>query len=101
MKGETKMALNSKEAIEILESVVGRVGNDEEIESVTADLIDLKDYLLTVDITIDELNEELAKVNEKNRDLLQSNDTLYRQIGHQIIVNERRNKNGFKLKRSN
>ena len=57
------MALNSKEAIEILESVVGRVGNDEEIESVTADLINLKDYLLTVDGTIDELNEELAKVN--------------------------------------
>lgn len=54
------MALNSKEAIEILESVVGRVGNDEEIESVTADLINLKDYLLTVDSTIDELNEELA-----------------------------------------
>ena len=78
------MALNSKEAIEILE----------EIESVTTDLIALKDYLLTVDSTIDELNE-------KNRGLLESNNTLYRQIGHQIIVNERRNKNGFKLKRSN
>ena len=77
------MALNSKEAIEILESVVGRVGNDEEIESVTTDLIALKDYLLTVDSTIDELNEELAKVNEKNRGLLQSNNTLYRQIGRQ------------------
>ena len=77
------MALNSKEAIEILESVVGRVGNDEEIESVTADLIDLKDYLLTVDGTIDELNEELAKVNEKNRGLLQANNALYRQIGYQ------------------
>ena len=77
------MALNSKDAIDILESVVGRVGNDEEIESVTADLIGLKDYLLTVDATIDTLNEELAKVNEKNRGLLQSNNTLYRQIGHQ------------------
>ena len=77
------MALNSKEGIEILDSVVGRVGNDEEIESVTTDLIALKDYLLTVDSTIDELNEELAKVNEKNRGLLQSNNTLYRQIGHQ------------------
>ena len=77
------MALKSKESIEIIESVVGRVGNDEEIESVTADLIDLKDYLLTVDATIDALNEELAKVNEKNRGLLQSNNTLYRQIGHQ------------------
>ena len=77
------MPLNSKEAIEVLESVVGRVGNDEEIESVTTDLISLKDYLLTVDSTTDELNEELAKVNEKNRGLLQSNNTLYRQIGYQ------------------
>lgn len=77
------MALNSKEALDILDSVVGRIGNDEEIESVTADLIDLKDYLLTIDGTIDQLNEDLAKVNEKNRGLLQSNNTLYRQIGHQ------------------
>lgn len=77
------MALNSKEAIDVLDSIVGRVGNDEEIESVTTDLIDLKDYLLTVDSEIDRLNEDLAKVNEKNRGLLQSNNTLYRQIGHQ------------------
>ena len=83
------MTLNSKEAIEILESTVGRVGNDEEIENVTADLIDLKDYLLTVDGTIDELNEELATVNEKNRGLLQSNNMLYRQIGYQQDVMKR------------
>ena len=83
------MTLNSKEAIEILESTVGRVGNDEEIENVTADLIDLKDYLLTVDGTIDELNEELATVIEKNRGLLQSNNMLYRQIGYQQDVMKR------------
>lgn len=77
------MGLNSKEALDILDSIVGRIGNDEEIESVTTDLIDLKDYLVTVDSTIDQLNEDLAKVNEKNRGLLQSNNTLYRQIGHQ------------------
>ena len=41
------MTLNSKESIEISESIVGRVGNDEEIESVIADLIDLEDHIVT------------------------------------------------------
>jgi len=78
--------MDTKQAIEILDSVVGRIGDDTQIEQVTTDLIAIKDFLLGVDGQIDQLNEDVAKLNEKNRGLLQSNNTLYRQIGHQQDV---------------
>lgn len=78
--------MDTKQALEILDSVVGRIGDDTQIEQVTTDLIAVKDFLLGVDGQIDQLNEDVAKLNEKNRGLLQSNNTLYRQIGHQQDV---------------
>lgn len=78
--------MDTKQALEILDSVVGRIGDDTQIEQVTNDLIAVKDFLLGVDGQIDQLNEDVAKLNEKNRGLLQSNNTLYRQIGHQQDV---------------
>lgn len=81
--------MDTKEALEILDSVVGRVGDDEQIDSVTADLITLKEFLTGIDATVDSLNEDVNRLNEKNRGLLQSNNTLYRQIGHQQDVMKR------------
>lgn len=78
--------MDTKQVLEILDSVMGRIGDDSQIEQVTSDLIVIKDFLLGVDGQIDQLNEDVAKLNEKNRGLLQSNNTLYRQIGHQQDV---------------
>lgn len=83
--------MDTKQALEVLDSVVGRIGDDTQIEQVTTDLIAVKDHLLGVDAVIDQLNEDVAKLNEKNRGLLQSNNTLYRQIGHQQDVMKKAN----------
>lgn len=83
--------MNTQEAIELLDSVVGRVGNDEEIEAVNADLVTLKEFLLGIDATVEQLNEDVARLNEKNRGLLSSNNNLYRQIGHQQEIVKKAN----------
>lgn len=75
--------MTSQECLEILNSMVEKVGNDEEIESLTADLLAVKDFVLTVDTTISTLNEDVEHLNEKNVKLRASNNTLYRQIGQQ------------------
>lgn len=73
---------STKEALEVLESITGRLGNDEEIEAVTADLVDLKLYISTLDSTFDALQEDLSNANEKARSLQSANNLLYRQIGN-------------------
>jgi cell division protein FtsB len=75
--------MTSQECLNILDSMVEKVGNDEEIESLTADLLSVKDFVLNVDSIISTLNEDVEQLNQKNVQLRASNNTLYRQIGQQ------------------
>jgi hypothetical protein len=76
-------AFETKDALELLDSLPERVGNDDEIESILADLITLKDFVSTIDEIVATLNEDVANLNKKNQGLMASNNTLYRQIGKQ------------------
>lgn len=75
--------MNSQEALTIVDSIVERLGDDTQLEAVTADLVGLKEFLLGVDAEINSLNEELSQTNEKNISLIKSNNVLFRQIGQQ------------------
>ena len=75
--------MTSQECLDILNAMSKKVGNDEEIESLTADLLSVKDFVLSVDSTIAQLNEDVEQLNQKNVQLRASNNTLYRQIGQQ------------------
>ena len=76
-------AFETKDALELLDSLPERVGNDDEIESILADLITLKDFVSTIDEIVATLNEDVANLNKKNQGLMASKNTLYRQIGKQ------------------
>ena len=62
---------------------MAKVGNDEEIESLTADLIDIKAFVGEIDTVVSVLNEDVERLNVKNGNLRSANNELYRRLGQQ------------------
>ena len=75
--------MTSLECLEILNNAISKVGNDEEIESLTTDLMDIKDFVGEVDLTVSVLNEQVERLNKKNGELRSANNELYRRLGAQ------------------
>ena len=67
----------------MLDAAMTKVGNDEEIESLTADLIDIKAFVGEVDTVVSVLNEDVERLNLKNGNLRSANNELYRRLGQQ------------------
>lgn len=75
--------MTSQECLEILNNAISKIGNDEEIESLTTDLMDIKDFVGGVDLSISVLNEDVERLNKKNGELRSANNELYRRLGAQ------------------
>lgn len=75
--------MTSQECLAVLDSVIAKVGNDEEIESLTADLIDIKAFVGEIDTVVSVLNEDVERLNLKNGNLRSANNELYRRLGQQ------------------
>lgn len=75
--------MNSQECLAVLDSAIAKVGNDEEIESLTADLIDIKAFVGEIDTVVSVLNEDVERLNMKNGNLRSANNELYRRLGQQ------------------
>lgn len=75
--------MTSQECLEILNNAISKIGNDEEIESLTTDLMDIKDFVGEVDLTVSVLNEDVERLNKKNGELRSANNELYRRLGAQ------------------
>ena len=75
--------MTSQECLAVLDSAMAKVGNDEEIESLTADLIDIKVFVGEIDTVVSVLNEDVERLNMKNGNLRSANNELYRRLGQQ------------------
>ena len=75
--------MTSQECLAVLDSAMEKVGNDEEIESLTADLIDIKAFVGEIDTVVSVLNEDVERLNLKNGNLRSANNELYRRLGQQ------------------
>jgi len=75
--------MTSQECLAVLDSAIAKVGNDEEIESLTADLIDIKAFVGEIDTVVSVLNEDVERLNLKNGNLRSANNELYRRLGQQ------------------
>lgn len=75
--------MTSQECLAVLDSAIAKVGNDEEIESLTADLIDIKAFVGEIDTVVSVLNEDVERLNMKNGNLRSANNELYRRLGQQ------------------
>ena len=75
--------MTSQECLAVLDAAMAKVGNDEEIESLTADLIDIKAFVGEVDTVVSVLNEDVERLNLKNGNLRSANNELYRRLGQQ------------------
>lgn len=75
--------MTSQECLAVLDAAMAKVGNDEEIESLTADLIDIKAFVGEVDTVVSVLNEDVERLNIKNGNLRSANNELYRRLGQQ------------------
>lgn len=75
--------MTSQECLAVLDAAIAKVGNDEEIESLTADLIDIKAFVGEVDTVVSVLNEDVERLNLKNGNLRSANNELYRRLGQQ------------------
>lgn len=75
--------MTSQECLAVLDAAMVKVGNDEEIESLTADLIDIKAFVGEVDTVVSVLNEDVERLNIKNGNLRSANNELYRRLGAQ------------------
>lgn len=75
--------MTSQECLAVLDVAIAKVGNDEEIESLTADLIDIKAFVGEVDTVVSVLNEDVERLNLKNGNLRSANNELYRRLGQQ------------------
>ena len=75
--------MTSQECLGVLDSAMAKVGNDEEIESLTADLIDIKAFVGEIDTVVSVLNEDVERLNVKNGNLRSANNELYRRLGQQ------------------
>ena len=83
--------MTSLECLEILNNAISKVGNDEEIESLTTDLMDIKDFVGEVDLTVSVLNEDVERLNLKNGELRSANNELYRRLGAQDEIMKKAN----------
>ena len=75
--------MTSQECLAVLDTAMAKVGNDEEIESLTADLIEIKAFVGEVDTVVSVLNEDVERLNLKNGNLRSANNELYRRLGQQ------------------
>ena len=75
--------MTSQECLAVLDAAMAKVGNDEEIESLTADLIDIKVFVGEIDTVVSVLNEDVERLNLKNGNLRSANNELYRRLGQQ------------------
>lgn len=80
--------MTSLECLEILNNAVSKIGNDEEIESLTADLMEIKGFVSEVDSTMNVLNEDVERLNRKNDELRSANNKLYRHLHAQDEIME-------------
>ena len=80
--------MNATECLEILDSVVAKIGDDTQIESLTNDLLEVKGFVSAVELETATLNEDVNRLNEKVRSLQSANNTLYRQVGRQSEIME-------------
>lgn len=83
--------MTSQECLEILNNAISKIGNDEEIESLTTDLMDIKDFVGEVDLTVLVLNEDVERLNKKNGELRSANNELYRRLGAQDEIMKKAN----------
>lgn len=83
--------MTSQECLEILNNAISKIGNDEEIESLTTDLMDIKDFMGEVDLTVSVLNEDVERLNKKNGELRSANNELYRRLGAQDEIMKKAN----------
>lgn len=83
--------MTSQECLEILNNAISKIGNDEEIESLTTDLMDIKDFVGEVDLSISVLNEDVERLNKKNGELRSANNELYRRLGAQDEIMKKAN----------
>lgn len=83
--------MTSQECLEILNNAISKVGNDEEIESLTTDLMDIKGFVGEVDLTVSVLNEDVERLNKKNGELRSANNELYRRLGAQDEIMKKAN----------
>lgn len=83
--------MTSLECLEILNNAISKVGNDEEIESLTTDLMDIKTFVGEVDLTVSVLNEDVERLNKKNGELRSANNELYRRLGAQDEIMKKAN----------
>lgn len=83
--------MTSLECLETLNNAISKVGNDEEIESLTTDLMDIKDFVGEVDLTVSVLNEDVERLNKKNGELRSANNELYRRLGAQDEIMKKAN----------
>jgi possible scaffolding protein len=83
--------MTSLECLEILNNAISKVGNDEEIESLTTDLMDIKGFVGEVDLTVSVLNEDVERLNKKNGELRSANNELYRRLGAQDEIMKKAN----------
>ena len=80
--------MNATECLEILDSLVAKIGDDTQIESLTNDLLEVKGFVSAVELETTTLNEDVNRLNEKVRSLQSANNTLYRQVGRQSEIME-------------
>ena len=80
--------MNSTQCLEILESAVAKIGDDNQIESITNDLLEVKGFVSGVELETATLNDDVNRLNEKVRSLQSANNTLYRQVGRQAEIME-------------
>ena len=83
--------MTSQECLAVLDAAMAKVGNDEEIESLTADLIDIKAFVGEVDTVVSVLNEDVERLNLKNGNLRSANNELYRRLGQQDEIMKKAN----------
>ena len=83
--------MTSQECLAVLDAAMAKVGNDEEIESLTTDLMDIKDFVGEVDLTVSVLNEDVERLNKKNGELRSANNELYRRLGAQDEIMKKAN----------
>lgn len=83
--------MTSQECLAVLDSAMAKVGNDEEIESLTADLIDIKAFVGEIDTVVSVLNEDVERLNLKNGNLRSANNELYRRLGAQDEIMKKAN----------
>ena len=80
--------MNATQCVEILESAVAKIGDDNQIESITNDLLEVKGFVSGVELETATLNDDVNRLNEKVRSLQSANNTLYRQVGRQAEIME-------------